>query len=245
MEITVVYPAYNEEENIRSTVERSLEALREQFEDFEILIVDDRGQDNTGAIADELARQHPEVRVLRNPRNLGQGESLKNGFREARGDLVIHNAMDYPFDLRDLAAMLPLLDDADVVAAARRMRAGYTLYRRVLSVGNLALLHVLFPLRLSDYNFVQLYRREVLQRVKTRARSTAFITPETMIRAHDMGFRVREVAIEYHPRLRGVATAGKPKVVLSSMWDMLRFWLERTVRRDPKARAENREGTSE
>ena len=65
MEITVIFPAYNEEENIRQTVDRALAALRPRFERFEILIVDDCGSDATGKIADELAGRHPEIRVRR------------------------------------------------------------------------------------------------------------------------------------------------------------------------------------
>jgi glycosyltransferase involved in cell wall biosynthesis len=235
VEISVIYPACNEESMIRDTITRSLTALRGLFQSFEILILDDGSRDRTGELADALAAEHPEVRVIHNPRNLGQGETARVGFREASGDLVTHNAIDYPFDLRDLRLMLPLLDEADVVVAARREYAGYTAYRRVLSRVNVWLLHLLFPLRLRDYNFIQLYRRAVLEQVKPASRSTAFLTPEILIRAHDLGFRIREIEVEYHPRRAGVATAGRPKVILTSLRDMLNLWLHRGRRRRPAA----------
>jgi glycosyltransferase involved in cell wall biosynthesis len=227
-EITVVYPAFNEESALRATIERSLEVLRGRFKNFEVLLIDDCSRDRTGAIADELARANPELRVMHNPRNLGQGKTVRLGFQEARGELIVHNAIDYPFDLRDLNKLLPLLSDADVVVATRRERAGYSSYRTFLSVVNVRLVNLLFPLKLSDYNFVQLYRREVLRRVKVKAKSTAFLTPETLIRAHDLGFRVRAVEVDYHPRTSGRATSGRLRVVLSSLRDLFSFWLERT-----------------
>jgi hypothetical protein len=46
-----------------------------------------------------------------------------------------------------------------------------------------------------------------------------------MIRAHDSGFRLREIEIEYHARELGVATSGHPRVILNSVQDMVRFWL--------------------
>jgi glycosyltransferase involved in cell wall biosynthesis len=227
MRLSVIYPAYNEEENIRETIARSLAALRPRCEAFEILIIDDRGQDATGALADELAAAHPEISVLHNEHNVGQGESLLRGFRLARYEWVVHNAMDYPFDLEDLDKMIPLLGEADVIVGARTSRPDYSLYRRLLSWGNLTLLRLLFNLEVSDYNFVQLYRKQVLDAVVPDARSTGFITSEMLIRAHDAGFRIREIAVDYHPRLRGEPTSGSLKVVTHSLRDALRFWRKR------------------
>jgi glycosyltransferase involved in cell wall biosynthesis len=88
--ISVVYAAYNESAAIRETIARSVQSLRKQFDEFEVLIVDDCGSDGTGKIADELAREYPnEVRVLHNDRNRGQGASLVRGFREARYELMV------------------------------------------------------------------------------------------------------------------------------------------------------------
>jgi len=235
MEISVVFAAYNEEKNVESAIGRALDAMRPQFSTFEIIVVDDASTDSTGALCDRLAAGHPEVRVLHNPKNLGQGASLVRGFREARYDFVIHNAMDYPFDLRDLSRMTPLLEKADIVVAARRSREGYSAYRVLTSVVHRTLLHLLFPLHLRDYNFVQLYRRSVWETVKVEARSTAFLTPEALIRAYDLGYRIEEVEIEYYPRTAGVATSGKPKVILHSLGDMFRFWWKRRLGKTPRA----------
>jgi glycosyltransferase involved in cell wall biosynthesis len=236
MGISVIFAAYNEEMNIRLTMEKALAAMRQLGRDFEIVIVDDRSKDATGRIADELAAENPEIRVIHNQHNVGQGASLVHGFQQARYELVIHNAMDYPFDLRDLPKLLQHCGEADIIAAARTSRAGYSLYRILTSVVHKHLLHLLFPLKLSDYNFVQLYPRSVWEAVRVEARSTAFLTPEAMIRAYDMGYRVKEVQIEYHPRLAGEATSGKPKVILHTLRDMFSFWWKRLLHRTPQLR---------
>ncbi len=240
-QISVIFPAYNEAENIRPTTAKALEALRSLFDRFEIVIVNDCGQDGTGRIADELAIAHPEIRVLHNPRNMGQGASIVRGFKEARYDLVLHNAMDYPFDLRDLDKMLPLLEEADIVVGSRVSRAGYSPYRIITSVVNRMLLRILFPLRLRDYNFVQLFPKSVWENINVEARSTAFLTPEALVRAHDMGFRIREIQIPYHPRSKGEATSGNSKVIILSLQDMCRFWWRRL--RGKTARASRMETT--
>jgi glycosyltransferase involved in cell wall biosynthesis len=227
VEFSIVYPAYEEEADIRATISRSVIALRSLFREFEILIVDDRGRDRTGEIADALAAEHKEVRVLRNERNVGQGGSILRGFQAARGALVMHNAMDYPLNLDDLPKMLALMADGDIVVAVRRRRSGYTVYRKIISVTNVMLLRLLFDLKLRDYNFVQLYRKEVLKAVPLEASSTGFAMPALLMNAHDRGFRIREIVLDYHPRLHGVATAGHPRVILRSLTELMAFWVAR------------------
>jgi dolichol-phosphate mannosyltransferase len=224
--ITVIFPAFNEEANMGRVIERSIEAMSPRFDNFELLIIDDGSGDNTGSIAEELAMNCPEITVLHNKRNMGLGETLYRGFQCAKGELVIQNAMDYPLDLRDLDKMLPLLDEADVVVAVRKAHAGYTPYRKLTSKVNRALLRLLFEPKLRDYNYTQLFKREVLEAARPTSRSTVFIAPEIIIRAHELGFRIKEVEIDYHPRIAGEATSGKPGVILRSVRDMLTFWFK-------------------
>jgi glycosyltransferase involved in cell wall biosynthesis len=225
--LSVVIPAYNEEGSTEKTIQRSLEALRDQFEDFEIIIVNDGSSDRTGEIADTLAAEHPEVRVIHNERNLGAGASLVRGLRHAKHELIVHNGMDYPFDFEDLRKMVPLLAEADVVVAVKSHRAGYSLFRNFTSEVNRGLLRLLFGVPVTDYTFVQLYKREVLDTVSLEWHSSAFLTSSIIIQAWDMGFRIREIEIECHPRLAGKATTGSPKVILGSLCDMMRFRLRR------------------
>ena len=223
--ITVIFPAYNEEQNIRSAIARAVEAMGPRFHFFELLIIDDGSTDRTGEIAEELARIYPEITVIHNGENLGLGETLYRGFQCARGELVIQNAMDYPLDLRDLDKMIPLLEEADVIVAVRKAYAGYSPYRRLTSRVNRFILRSLFDPKLRDYNYTQLFKREVLSAARPCSRSTVFIAPEIIIRAQEAGFRIRELDVDYHPRVFGEATSGKPKVILRSLRDMFMFWI--------------------
>jgi len=212
-------------------MQKSLAALRAQFDTFEIILIDDQSRDKTLEIAHQAAAENPEIRVLQNTVNMGQGKTLLRAFDEARGEFVIHNAVDYPFDLEDLNQMIPLLDDADIIVAARRARPGYSAYRRVISSINIILIRTLFGLSIHDYNFVQMYRRDVLDKISITADSTGFLTPEIIIRANDMGYRVTEIEVAYHPREFGTATAGSPKVLIRSFRDMMSFFIRRALKR--------------
>src|SRR5260370_28997305 len=124
MSISVVYPAYNEEENIVTTIERSIAALIAITSDFEIIIVNDASRDKTGELADDLARRYPQIRVIHQSRNMGQGVGIITGFRAATKDLLIHNGVDYPFAPSDLKLILPVLSNADIVLSVRQGRPG-------------------------------------------------------------------------------------------------------------------------
>jgi glycosyltransferase involved in cell wall biosynthesis len=229
MEISVVIPSYNEEENIQRTVERCVRSLRALFDRFEIIIVDDKSTDNTGKIADDLSNRHPEVRAIHNEYNLRQGASLVHGFKQARLSLVTHNAMDYPFNLDDLPKMLALMERADIVVGARRNRPEFSWYRWFLSAVNLLLLRNFFDLRLRDYNFVQIYKREVLEAINFEETSTGFLVPSILFQAHRLGYRIEEIVIDCLPRERGEAKSGRPRVLLETLWDMFRFWVRQKL----------------
>jgi glycosyltransferase involved in cell wall biosynthesis len=224
--LSVIIPGYNEEQNIESTIRRSVASLQTMVGQFEIILIDDCSRDRTAQIADSLAREFPVLLVVRNEVNRGQGGCLKRGFALARYDLITHNAMDYPFDFDDLAQLLPRFPAADLVVASRRQHAGYTAYRRLLSWGNRFLIRLLFGLHIRDYNFVQVYKREVIQRIRVRSQATAFITPEYIIRAHHAGYKVEEVTVDYFPRQKGRASAGKWRNIQESLRDMTLLFLE-------------------
>lgn len=224
--LSVVIPAYNEETNIEANLPKALATLRRMVGTFELILVDDCSKDRTGEIADRLAEEHPELVVVHNEVNLRQGGSLARGFALAKHDWVIHNAMDYPFDFEDLPLLLEHLPGADIVVASRKSYPGITAPRRFVSFANRALLWTLFGATVKDYNFIQLYRRTLLQSMKTFSQATSFITPEKIIRAHSGGLRVVEVDVEYHRREVGTPSSANWKNVRRALGDMGQLWLE-------------------
>lgn len=225
--LSVVIPAYNEEKNLPTTLPRAVASLRRHLGRFEILVVNDCSKDDTGRLADEFAAGHPgEVRVLHNPQNLRQGGSLRRGFAEARMPLVTHNAMDYPFDFEDLPVLLRHFEGAtpaDVVVASRRTYPGTSRPRRFVSWVNRSLIHLVFGSTVTDYNFIQIYRREVLA-LPAISDATSFITPEKIIRAHRGGMRVVEEIVDYHRREHGTPSSANVKNIRRALADMGRLW---------------------
>ncbi len=226
LKLSVVIPARNEEGNIERTMHRVIASLRKTVGTFEVILIDDCSQDQTPRLADELAAQYAEIVVLHNEVNLKQGGSLQRGFAMARYDWVTHNAMDYAFDFDDLPDLLEYADRADVIVAERNSYPGTTAGRRAVSLVNRALLRALFGVPVTDFNFVQLYRRAVITDLPAFSAATSFITVEKIVRAHTAGFRVVTVPATFHERTVGKPSSATVSNIQRALRDMGRLWLE-------------------
>jgi hypothetical protein len=130
VELSIILPAYNEESAVAGAVETYLRALGECGASYEIVVIDDGSTDGTFAAAERCLASHPAVRVLRNERNLGQVATILRGLEESRGEFVMHNGIDLPFDPGCTGRVLARLrDGADVVvverSAAKQARLGH------------------------------------------------------------------------------------------------------------------------
>lgn len=226
--LSVVFPAYNEVGNIERTIPAAVRALRDVVGRFEVILIDDCSKDETYAIADKLAAEYPEIRLFKNEKNMRQGATLARGFGLATMDLVTHNAMDYPFHFEDLPILLRQFPAADVVVASRKAYPGTTAPRRFVSWTNRAVIRALFGTRVHDYNFIQIYKRSVIQDQPSLSTATSFITPEKIIRAHHRGLRVVEVEVDYHRREIGTPSSANWKNIKQALRDMARLRLELT-----------------
>ena len=116
--LTVLLPAYNEEQAIQHVLEEIVEALADEMIDYEILVVDDASTDGTAEVSEQFAlacRQCP-VRVIRRPERRGAGAARKTGIREARGDVIVMLDADgtYPAHcIKDLLSYLPAYDQVN------------------------------------------------------------------------------------------------------------------------------------
>ena len=203
--LTVVVPCYNEERTLRACVEAVL-SIRDESLDIDIIIVDDFSTDRSHAIALELSKEHPQVRVVRHDRNKGKGASLRTGFNRATGTFVAVQDADLEYDPNDLKKLLaPLIQDrADVVIGSRFLSTGM---HRVLYfwhyVGNrfLTFLSNIFSdLNLTDMETCyKVFRRDVLNRIQIRENRFGF-EPEIIAKIAHLRVRIFETGVSYYGR---------------------------------------------
>lgn len=234
--LSVVLPAYDEQENIRLQVERALEVLPSIAGDFEIIVVDDGSTDDTAAVVRGMLPRHaPRLRLVRHAGNKGYGAAIRTGFRFARGDLLFYTDSDNQFDIAELRDFLPLIDACDVVAGFRRHRcdpAG----RSVASWVYNRLANVLFRVRVRDVNCAfKLFRREVIEQIDLES-TDFFIDTEMLARARRRRFRIVEKGVSHYPRLAGETTVqaadvSRTLVTIARLWRHIYF-----PRQEPRER---------
>lgn len=216
--LSVVIPAYNEEDGILEIVDRVL-AVRPALKDvgvsdLELIVVDDGSVDRTV----EVLNRRSEVRVIRHPANKGYGAALKTGFQAARGNLLAFLDADgtYPPEYFPQLCQAAC-QGADLVVGSRRSGAQSEM-PIVRRLGNLIwsnLVSLLSHQRVIDpASGMRVFRREVLQRLYPLPDGLNF-TPVMSTRAVHEGVVFREVPIPYKERL------GRSK--LSVVRDGLRF----------------------
>jgi glycosyltransferase involved in cell wall biosynthesis len=120
MEYSIVVPTYNEADKISSTIVQILGFMKDFSDSFELIISDDGSTDNTASIAEELAKENPEIIVLRNPHK-GKGPGVWSGFMKAKGELIYMADADLSAPISELKKLSVWAreNDYDIVIASR------------------------------------------------------------------------------------------------------------------------------
>ena len=223
-ELSVFFPAYNEEANVRSTSERILRVLSEVSNRYELLIVDDGSVDQTGTIADELSAGDPNVRVIHHATNRGYGGALRTGFYNCRYDLIAFIDGDGQFDFSEIPEFLNASQEHDLVIGYR-VRRRDSLMRTINARAWGALIRVVFGLGVRDVDCAfKLIRKSVLGRIPRLRSDGAMISAELLVRCRNAGLSFQEVPVHHFPRHGGDQTGADLRVIVKAFRDLFGLW---------------------
>jgi glycosyltransferase involved in cell wall biosynthesis len=225
--ISIILPAYNEEDNIAKAVEQAVHCVRALFQDWEIIVVNDGSQDKTGQIIDGLSEQNERVIALHHANNQGYGAALKTGILQACQELIFFCDSDLQFHLSELVLPLTWIEQYDIVIGYRAKRQD-PWHRRLNALGWKALVRLLLRLQVRDIDCAfKLFRSAVFSAIKIDAVG-AMVNTDILVQATRMGFKIKEVPVTHFPRLRGQQTGANIQVVLRAFKEL--FWLSRKLR---------------
>lgn len=227
--LSIFFPAYNDSGTIASLVIAARRTAARLTPDFEIIVVDDGSPDNTAAIADELARTYPEVRVVHHPVNRGYGGALRTGFLEARKDVIFYTDGDAQYDPAELELLWPhLRDGVDVVNGTKISRSD-PLHRIIIGRVYHHTVKLLFGLPVHDVDCdFRLMRRKIFDRISLE-RTSGVICVEMMKKIHDAGFRIVEVPVHHYHRAFGQSQFFNFRRLFKTGVDLARLWVELVV----------------
>ena len=217
--LSLVFPAFNEAENLPTLLESALKIGEQLGVKFEIVIVDDGSLDRSAEVLESWSNREPRISSVHHPTNRGYGAALRAGLRQARGDLVFFSDADLQFDLSEIAKLLAHADDVEVVVGYRAPRRDPWL-RRVIAWVWGALVCRLFELPVRDIDCAfKVFRREVLDAIPIESIG-AFVNTEILARARAAGFRIKQVPVSHHPRRAGTQSGAHPRVILRALIEL-------------------------
>lgn len=244
---SIVIPAYNEENRIDATLERTLAFFAERPDwQWEVLVVDDGSTDRTAALIAARQAQSQNIRLLSHERNMGKGWAVRTGMLAAGGEYVLFMDADGSTDIAELENLVEAVNQGADVAIGSRALAGSEIRKRQPvvreSMGKAftLLVRILAVPSVSDATCgFKLFRRPVIDSLFGRQTLRGWVFDvEILYLAEKSGFQVTEVPVHWtdFPDSR-VNLAG---VVLPSLWDLLRIrFVHRAVARNT---ASNRTG---
>ena len=221
--LSVIFPAFNEEANIRHTVEAARAVLPNLAETWEIILVNDGSRDATTPICDELAEQYPEVRAIHHTDNRGYGAALKSGILAARYDYIFFTDSDGQFDLQELENLIEWASHYDIVTGYRAKRQDPP-HRLINAWGWKTLVRMLLGVKVRDIDCAfKVFQRSVFDRVQIRSVG-AMVNTEILAQANAFGMRIHEIKVSHYPRRAGKPSGANLRVIAKAFRELFRLW---------------------
>ena len=232
LSLTIFFPCHNEEAHVERVTRSAVEVGRRVAADLEVIIVDDGSTDRTGEIADRLAAEIPEVRVVHNRPNLGYGGALQRGFREATKNWIFYTDGDGQFDLEEIPRVLPLLEKYDIVSCYRIDRKD-SLIRKLNAFAWTTLVNLLFHIGLKDIDGAfKFYPKPFIDAIEMHSMG-ALIDTEMLAKARNMGLSIGQTGVRHLPRTAGEQTGANIRVILRAFKEL--FKLRHQIRNEGRA----------
>ncbi len=213
IELSIVIPVLNEQDNLRPLYREIADALCE-IGRYEIIFVDDGSTDKSVEVLTDIQSGDPKVRVICFRRNFGQTAALSAGFKHARGQIIIPMDADGQNDPADIPLLIEKLESGfDIVSGWRRKRHDNALTRTFPSRCANWVIARITGVKLHDFGCtLKAYRAESLKPIRLYGEMHRFIPAL----ASWGGERVAEIVVNHRPR-----TAGKAKYGLSRTFKVI------------------------
>ena len=211
MDISVVVPLYNEEDNVQLLYEEIKGVLDTMAEQAEIVFVDDGSRDTTLAKLEVIQAGDDHVRVVSLRRNFGQTAAMTAGFDHARGGVIITMDGDLQNDPHDIPQLVGKLNEGyDVVTGWRYDRQDPFLSRKLPSQLANRLISRVTGVVLHDYGCtLKAFRREVIDNINLYGEMHRFIPAI----ASGMGISFTEVKVNHRARRFGTSKYGISRTI--------------------------------
>ncbi|UCE05481.1 MAG: glycosyltransferase family 2 protein [bacterium] len=201
IEISLVVPLYNEEENVKLLHSKIRDVLDRSGKSYEIIFIDDGSRDKTFDILKAIHDENPKVKIIKFRGNFGQSAAMAAGFDAAKGEYVFALDGDLQNDPKDIPRLLEKLEEGyDVVSGWRKDRKDKLIIRKIPSRIANKLICMVTGVHLHDTGCsLKAFRSEIIKRINLYGELHRFIPALAKIE----GARITEIVVSHHPRKYG------------------------------------------
>lgn len=217
---------FNEVGTVYKVVGHAIVVLEEISADFEVIVVDDGSTDGSSEEIDKAAN-HDKVIAIKHPKNLGIGQALRSGYRQAQKENVVAIAADGEFRMEELVPHA-IIEVDTFVSFYREVNTTYNSYRDLLSLFNRKFNKWFLGMELRDVNWSNIYKNEELKTLNLELTSS-LIESEICAKLIKRGAKPIESPSAYLKRVGGKSKGGSFKIVWQAFKDTYR--LVRAVRK--------------
>ncbi len=227
--LSVFFPCYNEEKNIKATVARARKILSQKFKVWEIILINDGSKDDTGKVIDSLAKSDPRIKAIHHPKNRGYGAALKTGLYNSKYSWIAFTDADGQFDFAEISNFFSAQksSQADMVIGYYLKRQ-VPFYRKFNSFAWQVVVYLLFGLNVRDIDCgFKLISKKIVDSIPAlESERGAFISSEFLIKSKKAGFKIIEIGVHHYPRVLGKGTGADLNVIIKSFVDLFRLWFK-------------------
>ncbi len=225
-ELSIFFPFWNEQENIKAVVEKAIPIARKVAKKWEIILIDDGSSDDTAKIAQNLVKKFPNLRLIQHYPNRGYGAALREGLKSPKYNLVIFTDGDGQFDFSEITKFLAKIKDYDMVIGFREKRQD-SLVRHFLMLYLKIHDFILFGFNFKDIDCgFKLFRKSAIETIMPLKSEGAMITTEILAKAKKNKLKIAEVGVHHYPRLHGSQSGANLRVLVRALKESLSLWQE-------------------
>jgi hypothetical protein len=204
VEVSVVFPAYNEVNYLEPAIEETARTLKEFTRSFELIIAEDGSTDGTAERSEMLAKKYPFVRHIHGEKRLGRGTALNNAFRQSSGRILVYMDVDLATNIEQLKSLVKAADEEgfDIAVGSRLLsgsKVARSCTRQITSKAYNFLVRAMLGSKLKDHQcgFKAFKREALLSLLDEVAARHWFWDTELLVRAARKGYKIKEIPVEW------------------------------------------------
>lgn len=220
-EISIVMPAFNEQDNIEQTVRSCFAVLQKMGVSGEVVVTDDGSTDNTGKILENLSREFTNLKVIIHKVNCGYGQALKDALLAVKGRYIASIDSDGQFDISEMSLLIAEQKKGYDIITGYRKKKKDTLFKIFADRGLNLIVRALFGVNYRDTNCaLKLYNPGVLDKITIEARGYQAPT-EILLKLNALGFKIGEVGIRHFSREKGRSALSSMRTIFQMLFFLI------------------------